>query len=646
MPVNHFRHQAPALLALLAGMALAAWAYAPGSGGGFQFDDQHNLAGLSEVVDARSALEFTVSGTAGPLGRPLALASFLLDRPAWPHDPGSFLRTNILIHLLNGLLVAWLIVRLGLARGESPESSSYAGALTAALWTVMPILASASLMIVQRMTTLSAAFVLLGLIAYLGSRRWLDTRPRIALAGMSTGLVVFTLLAVLTKENGALLPVFALVLEGTVLPRPTAVGNRAWRTWQGFFLWVPLAAILAFLATMVPYSLPTVEMRDFNAWERVLTQAVVLWQYLFHAFLPIDTASLGPFQDTRPILTSLLQLPVALAVTAWLAVAAAATVLRRRFPVISFAVFWYLAGHLIESSVVPLELYFEHRNYLPLIGPIGALAFLVVRAHTRLRAFAIASVAAYAGLLSVTLSLVTATWGQPLQAAISQYEENPRSERAIGFLFAHLRALGATGPALRLVDRAIERGVAVPRYRVAEILLACRGDMTPVEAPDADRLAALLRRAPYDKHLPRLLYLVTSELRTAGCTALDPGDAERLVRSLRNNPSYRRHKTALYWTHRAEASFARQRDDRDGLKSHLHEAVSHAYDPDVLEELALLYARDGNLAGACRLVDRAKYSSSWNPTQYLYRVVTTNRILKKLRQTHPNAAGIRVCNAL
>ena len=56
---------------------------------------------------------------------------------------------------------------------------------------------------------------------------------------------------------------------------------------------------------------------------------------------------------------------------------------RKKAPVYTFAVFWFLGGHILESTVVPLELYIEHRNYLPLLGPIFAVIYFAVQQETR-----------------------------------------------------------------------------------------------------------------------------------------------------------------------------------------------------------------------------------------------------------------------
>ena len=40
----------------------------------------------------------------------------------------------------------------------------------------------------------------------------------------------------------------------------------------------------------------------------------------------------------------------------------------RRFPLAAFGIVWFLIGHSLESTFIPLELVHEHRNYLPLLG--------------------------------------------------------------------------------------------------------------------------------------------------------------------------------------------------------------------------------------------------------------------------------------
>lgn len=633
------RHQAVSILVLLSGLLLAYFCYRPGLGADFHFDDRSSLAGIEQIEDARSALEFTLSGTTGPLGRPLALASFLVNRPSWPHDPAGFLYTNLLIHLINGLLVAWLILQISSIRKEPANRAGYTAALTSIAWMVLPILASTSLLVVQRMTSLSATFVLLGLVCYLLCRHGIHRRPGWALTGMSASLVVFTLLAVLTKENGALLPVFALVVEEILLPRPRGLSTNAWRAWRSVFLWLPALLIAGLLASMVPYSEAAASMRGFSAWERLLTQAAILWEYLFHAFIPTDTKQLGPFQDTYRASRSILEPLTFLAVAGWLTVVGAAWYWRRSLPLISFAVFWYLSGHLVESTVVPLDLYFEHRNYLPLVGPLFVLAWGTINAPDRYRKLAVTGAVAYVGLLSVTLWLVTSQWGHPFREAQEQYAAHPTSSRAVGYFSAHLLGMGLVGPAAAVLDRAIERNVAPERLRVTKLYLRCRHGRDVVAGDDLPKLHDTIVTAKFDRNLAHALYVLTDEEIEHDCDSLEISDARQLIEGLSENSVYQANGESRYWLHRAKARLAASDDDRSEREKQLLLAQNARFDPHALELWMTLLAEEGQPDAACAKLRQLWKEAPINPVKRLHRYL----VLESLSTELSRKAAREIC---
>ena len=95
--------------------------YKPGLSGTFLFDDYANLPSLGNYGPVDNWTTFThyiTSGAADPTGRPLTLLSFLVDANDWPADPYPFKYTSVLLHLLNGALLTWLLLRLGRALGR------------------------------------------------------------------------------------------------------------------------------------------------------------------------------------------------------------------------------------------------------------------------------------------------------------------------------------------------------------------------------------------------------------------------------------------------------------------------------------------------------------------------------------------------
>src|SRR5579885_3045091 len=170
---NTWRRHAFAVMVTL--VSIVAWlAYRRGLTGVFLFDDFANLPNLGAYgpVDNWTVfLRYITSGNADPTGRPLALLSFLVDAHNWPADPYPFKRSNVLLHLLNGALLAVLLRRLGLFTGRmSGLRNDVAAVLGAAMWLLHPLLVSTTLYVVQREAMLPTTFTLLGLIALCRAR--------------------------------------------------------------------------------------------------------------------------------------------------------------------------------------------------------------------------------------------------------------------------------------------------------------------------------------------------------------------------------------------------------------------------------------------------------------------------------------------
>lgn len=58
---------------------------------------------------------------------------------------------------------------------------------------------------------------------------------------------------------------------------------------------------------------------------------------------------------------------------ALIALSAGAIALRKRAPTVFAGWLFFLVAHAVESSILPLEMYYEHRNYLPSFGLLLAL---------------------------------------------------------------------------------------------------------------------------------------------------------------------------------------------------------------------------------------------------------------------------------
>jgi hypothetical protein len=594
---------------------LLAWAcYHPALSGAFQLDDYSNLGGLSRVSDFDTALNFTRAGNAGPLGRPIVLATFAAQASSWEQGAAAFLNLNFLIHMLNAVLLAFCAFRLALSlTGERARAMTMA-ALVAGIWVLMPLLATSSMLVVQRMTTLSATFVLLGLAGYLLARSRIAVTPRPALVWMSISLIVGTVLAMFCKESGLLLPVYVLVLEATVLNRPENTDAKAWRIWQVIFLGVPLLIILTYLAMRFSYSEAMVQRRGFTAGERLLTEAQLLWIYLSKAILGRPD-TLGIFQDPPAVARSLLQPLALLASLSWLAAAITAIVWRRRYPLFALAVLWFLAGHLIESTVVPLELYFEHRNYLPIIGPIFALCGFLLCANQRIMRTGLATVALLVVVNAYFLFAFASLWGDPSAAARHWAMRYPDSVRAVTTMASF--QLHDEGP-LRAVSTLDDFATRQPQHaylRIQQLNLLCRYSETADHGRLLQQLRDELPLVDFTYSAGTMLSQLFDASTVANCAGVSPDTVVNLAELLHNNPRYIADPGYNRFHEKLLAGIARYQGDQVATLEHLRAAISFGSSSELNMMMVTFLAGVGDIAAATKFVDDARADAPWNPLQ-------------------------------
>lgn len=358
----------------LAALAALTWlAYSPGLSGAFLFDDFANLPALGAygpVTDWTTFWRYLTSGTADPTGRPLSLLSFLIDARDWPADPYPFKRTNVAIHIGNGLLLFVLLRQLGERLGR-PRQANAAALLGTAFWLLHPLLVSTTLYIVQREAMLPATFMLLGLIGYVAGRTMASRGDARGIWLAATAIFSCTVLATLCKANGALLPILAWAVDFTILnKRSTLRGDRAARDFvqmRRIVVVLPSLLVVTYLAKLGwdGFMDGTAPHRPWTMGERLMTQSRILAQYLSLLWLPRPFTT-GLFNDAITVSTGLLEpwtTLTSLLLIVGLLVFAART--RHRWPALSLAIGFYFAGHLMESTTVQLELYYEHRNYIP-----------------------------------------------------------------------------------------------------------------------------------------------------------------------------------------------------------------------------------------------------------------------------------------
>lgn len=436
----------------LAVLAAIIFALAPGVQGTFYYDDISIFTGLPEYHSGiMSFAQYMQTGfTAGSLGRPLAMLSFLWPASAYPDHAQGIFWINIALHAVNTLLVGVVAWRIGELR-QSPHAL-WLGVFCAALWGLAPIQAASVLIAVQRMADLSAFFIFFGLLLWIIGLQRSVNKPGQGRILQATGLIGMTLLAMLSKENGVLLPLFAGVIEATLLANMTLPDRRA----RKLLYLGSLVVVLGYLAHYLLNGGAVYPERNFNIWERLMTESGILFEYLRQSFAP-RFLDIHPFHDAHPVVRSLIDFPInALAVVFWPLAALLAWLWRKRWPVVSFALLWFLVAHLLESSVIGLELYFDHRQYLAWFGPAFALVWGALHLPARYQTLARISLLAYVVFLGLMLRQTAELWGHPDTSARIWFERAPGSARAAEFLIKEYLAHSQGDQALLVLEKQIQ----------------------------------------------------------------------------------------------------------------------------------------------------------------------------------------------
>ncbi|MFN3988538.1 MAG: hypothetical protein ACK4KV_23940 [Rhodocyclaceae bacterium] len=502
---------------------LAAVCFVPALGGGFVLDDDINiLQNRLLYVDTFNLDDFLIAALSfhdGNGSRSLAMLSFALDYwRSGSMDARAFKITNLLIHALTTLSLAFFLRRLLTLVGWAPQRAAWGALVFSLIWAVHPLQVSSVMYVVQRMQTMVTLFIVLALWAYLAMRQ-------VQLAGgrgrwQGVLMLLFWGLALGCKEDAVLLPLYLLVLELTVLRFRAGQPQVAKGLRQSYLLLTVLGG-LAYIFVILPHywQWEAYPGRDFSTIERLLTQARVLVMYLGQIVFP--------FPDRFPFLyddltvsrslwqpwTTLPSLLLLLALVVW------ACCWRSRRPLFSFGVMLFFAGHFITSNVIGLELVFEHRNHLPLIGAVLALSDLLMMAYQR-RQLNWRIAAGAAGGTVALLSLATAshahTWGDTVrhgERLVALAPTSPRAWSQLGGAYFDMYKVSRDADYLIQAIEANELGLQhVSSPTLASNVVIYKSILGTVADNDWQQLLDILRNAPPSPQARAVIWTMMSNV--------------------------------------------------------------------------------------------------------------------------------------
>jgi len=547
----------------------------------------------------------------GPTRRPLSMLSFALNILAFGMNPVAFKAVNLLLHLANGALLYALLRRIvgRLVPPTTTVSPDVLALVITGVWLLHPLHVSSVLYITQRMNVLATTFMLAGLLCYAEGRLLALRGDR---AGVWTGIIgmgLLGLLAVFSKETGALIIAYAFVIEWFCF-RFEAPAQQRWllRALYLLGLALPLALYAGHLV-LHPESLNWTR-HGFTVTTRLLSEARVVCDYLVWTFIPLPS-SMTIFHDDIVASSGLFAPPTtALSIAFLLGLALAAWHWRERAPAFAFGVAWFFAGHALESTVLPMELVFEHRHYFPMVGPL--LAAVCSIAGLRLASPRAPAVAAFAALVLVgaftavrandwrdALSMTQADVRDHPLASRSQYEAG----RALVIDSVKRGNLDAVKPeAIAYIRRAAE----LDRYQVppSAALVMIHGKDEPVPQNEVDDLAERLRNARSSEQANPFLDLLVSASNSQ--LSLTPAQVATLFDAAIANPRWRDPVRAMLMNNYGAYVFNIVRDEGEAMRLTAEAGKTDPVNPYYPLNLAKIAAAKGDADSARRYLADAE----------------------------------------
>ena len=336
----------------------------------FVFDDITNITENSRIRMTDITLPSLKNAARGRAShRPIPNISFAVNYYMGRYNVQGYHRVNIAVHIINGILVYLLACAIFTQlKGGSRESLlpiHYMSLFASLIFVAHPINTQSVTYIVQRMNSMAVMFYLLSFFLYIRARlsgvRW----RRWALF---SGVILSGILALGSKEIAATLPVIIILYEWYFFQDL----KTSWLKKNIPFLIIPII-VIAVLALIYMGENPIERIlagygsRDFTLIERVLTQFRVIIFYISLLFLPLPSRMnlIHHITTSQSLLQPITTLLCLVSIVALLALSISWA---RKKRLISFSILWFFINLIIESSFIGLEMIFEHRLYLPMVG--------------------------------------------------------------------------------------------------------------------------------------------------------------------------------------------------------------------------------------------------------------------------------------
>lgn len=433
--------------------------------------------------DAIAATFYSRPGILGTAYRPVSCLSLALNWYFGGQRVGGYHLVNISIHFLTAFflyLTVYSLLRTPRLAGRHQGRAFYVALLSAVLWALNPVQTQAVTYIVQRMASLAAMFYILGLYFYVKGRTSTLRRHQFL---CFSAVIIWYAMAVGSKENAIVLPLALLLTEIVFFQNLDSkiclTRIRVLAAGIGFLL-VSGSVFVVYFSNDIGF-LNGYQQRAFTLVQRLMTEPRIIIFYLSQLIYPMPQRL--SIEHAVEMSTSLMQ--------PWTTVPAVVLVIGlvvlgisqiKKRPIAAFALLFYFLNHLIESTLLPLELAFEHRNYLPslfLFWPVAVWLIMLVDYYQQKSGLMVKALVSFLVVLVVGLGFSTyirnSIWATETTLWEDAVKKAPGRARATYNLAKQYAGTGRLDAALALFQSALTQEASRPRYTQALALNGVAG---------------------------------------------------------------------------------------------------------------------------------------------------------------------------
>ncbi|MBN2431848.1 MAG: tetratricopeptide repeat protein [Acidobacteria bacterium] len=521
---RHWRLAGIGLFVILSSLTVVV--YRPALDTPFLYDDTYLILENQGIRDPANVSYFVT------YNRPLVAVSYAMDFALHGLDPRGYRLLQLLLHLLNGGLLALLAQRLYIffhdPKASSPAWLPVIAALGAGLFLLHPVHSLTVILVSARSGMMCTFFYLAGLLLFI---RWMEREFRGRLWLAVAGLY---LAAGLCKEIAVTFPVMAALMLFYVR-RKSAVAGWLRPSLKLFGLLALITGGLVLHAIGFQYGPSVGEgVLPFTRWEYALTQAQVVVSYLVMIIVPFP-GWLSIDHDIAVIRTPLDPLFLAAGLTMLAVFVGGYFLWRRRRIGTLFGLVFFFVALAPTSSLMPIaDLMMDYRLYLPSAGFVLAVVFVLGRCREgidlssfrrKYGPFVLAvCVAGYLTLLGVWLHERVTVFESPVSVwedAVQKAPGKVRPRYNLSYAYSRQNRLAE---AQAQIERALE---LEPR---STILHVAAGDILREQGRYDAAIAAYRRALDLEPDALPVLCRVTYLLVQKGELALAAQNLERIPR--------------------------------------------------------------------------------------------------------------------